>query len=68
MKSFQVIFPKFPVKQIAKRIIHMRQITRIDQQLFMSALLAKASLSLEEQTLVQEIYDGLNRGLIRVVE
>ncbi|AOY83871.1 MAG: hypothetical protein F6J90_37365 [Moorea sp. SIOASIH] len=68
MKPSQVIFPKFPVKQIAKRIIHMRQITRIDQQLFMSALLAKASLSLEEQTLVQEIYDGLNRGLIRVVE
>ena len=68
MKYSQVIFPKFPVQHIAKRIINMRQITRIDQQLFMSALLAKASLSLEEQILVQEIHDGVNRGLIRVVE
>ncbi|MEQ9551747.1 hypothetical protein [Coleofasciculus sp. G2-EDA-02] len=68
MKSAQVCFPKFPVRQIANRIIDMRQISRIDQQLFMSALLSKQSLSREEQNLVEKIYEGLNRGWIRVVE
>lgn len=68
MKSTQVCFPKFPVPQIANRIIGLRQISRIDQQLFMSALLAKRVLSSEEQNLVEQIYDGLNRGWIRVVE
>ncbi|HBB34512.1 MAG TPA: hypothetical protein DDZ80_15975 [Cyanobacteria bacterium UBA8803] len=68
MKSTQVCFPKFPVQQIANRILGLRQISRVDQQLFMSALLAKHSLSAEEQNLVEEIYQGLSRGWIRVVE
>ncbi|MEQ8462502.1 hypothetical protein [Coleofasciculus chthonoplastes] len=67
MKSAQVCFPKFPVQQIAHRIIDMRQISWIDQQLFMSALLSKQSLSMEEEHLVERIYEGLNRGWIRVV-
>jgi len=68
MKSAQVCFPKFPVQQIANRIISMRQISWIDQQLFMSALLSKQSLSREEEHLVERIHEGLSRGWIRVVE
>lgn len=68
MKSTQVCFPKFPVQQIANRILGLRQITRVDQQLFMSAVLAKKSLSKEEQNLVEQIYQGLSSGWIRVVE
>jgi hypothetical protein len=68
MKSTQVCFPKFPVQHIANRILSLRQITRVDQQLFMSAVLSKQSLSQEEQNLVEQIYQGLSTGWIRVVE
>ncbi|MCP2731055.1 hypothetical protein [Limnofasciculus baicalensis] len=68
MKSTEVCFPKFPIQQIAQRIIGMRRINRLDQHLFMSALLSKHSLSLEEQNLVEQIYQGLSLGWIRVVE
>ncbi len=68
MRSTQVCFPRFPVQQVAERIIYFRKITRIDQHLFMAAVLSKKSLSLEEQNLVEKIYQGLNRGWIRVTE
>ncbi len=68
MNYTQVCFPKFPIQQIAQRIIGMRQISRIDQRLFMSALLSKHALSLEEQNLIEQIYRGLSLGWIRVVE
>ncbi|MEO8893767.1 MAG: hypothetical protein ABI417_19950 [Coleofasciculaceae cyanobacterium] len=66
MKSTQVCFPKFPVQQVAHRIISLRKITWIDQQLFMSAALAKKTLSVEEETLVKQIYQGLHQGWIKV--
>lgn len=66
MKSTQICFPKFPVQQVAHRIISLRKITWIDQQLFMSAALAKKTLSAEEETLVKQIYQGLNQGWIKV--
>ena len=66
MMSTQVYFPKFPVQQVANRIISLRKITWIDQQLFMVAVLSKKILSPEEKNLVEEIYQGLNRGWIRV--
>lgn len=68
MRPTQVYFPRFPVTQIANRIIYLRKITRVDQQLFMSALLSKKSLSPEEENLVEQVYQGLSRGWIKVVE
>ncbi|HEY9796892.1 MAG TPA: hypothetical protein V6D30_14720 [Leptolyngbyaceae cyanobacterium] len=68
MRHAQVYFPKFPVQQVANRIINLRQITRVDQHLFMSALLSRKSLSQEEQNLVEQVYQDLNRGWIKVVE
>jgi hypothetical protein len=68
MKSTQVCFPKFPVHQVANRIIYLRKITRVDQHLFMSAVLSKKLLSSEEKNLVEQVYQGLNKGWIRVVD
>jgi hypothetical protein len=34
----------------------------------MSAVLSKKSLSPEEKNMVEEVYQGLNRGWIKVVE
>jgi hypothetical protein len=68
MKTAEICFPKFPVQHIASRIINLRKITRIDQQLFMSAVLSKKALSSEEQNLVEQVYRGLNNGWIRVVD
>ncbi len=68
MQQTQVCFPKFPVQQIANRIIYCRKISRIDQQLFMSALLSKKALSPEEKNLVERVYEGLSKGWIKVVD
>lgn len=68
MRRTQVHFPKFPVEQIANRIICLRKISRIDQHLFMSAVLSKKFLSPEEKNLVEQVYQGLNKGWIKVVE
>lgn len=67
MQSPQIDFHKLPLQQIATRIIDSRQISRADQNILMSALLSKESLSSEEQNLVQQIYKDLKIGLIRVV-
>lgn len=67
MQYSQIGFQKLPLQQIAARIIDSRQITRADQNILMSALLSKESLSPEEQNLVQQIYKDLKIGLIRVV-
>ena len=68
MRHTQVCFPKFPVQQVATRIISFRKITRLDQRLFMSALLSKKFLSPEEKNLVEQVYQGLSRGWIKVVD
>lgn len=68
MRQAQVFFPKFPIQQVANRIIYLRQITRLDQKLFMSAVLSKKFLSSEEKNLVERVYQGLNKGWIKVVE
>lgn len=67
MQYSKVDFQKIPIQQIAARIIDSRQITRADQNILMSALLSKDSLSSEEQNLVQQLYKDLKLGLIRVV-
>lgn len=68
MRQAEICFPKFPVEHLANRIMCLRKITRIDQHLFMSALLSKKALSPEEQNLVEKVYQGLNKGWIKVVD
>jgi hypothetical protein len=68
MSSAQTCRRDIAVEQVFERILTSRRISRADQQLLMSALLAKDSLDREEESLIDEIFDGLKRGLLRVVD
>jgi hypothetical protein len=52
------------LKDVADRILRSRRITRRDQRL----LLSLASLNPDEQTLLNEVFDRLRKGLLRVVD
>lgn len=56
------------IERVVDRILHDRKITRSDQQMFMSALLSKNSLSLDDQIQVNRVFDALKRGLLKVVD
>lgn len=52
------------LQDVVDRILTSRRITRVDQRL----LISLANLSREEQTLLNEVFDRLRRGLLRVVD
>ncbi|WP_422387047.1 hypothetical protein [Anabaena sphaerica] len=56
------------LEAILKRIFANRRITRQDQQIMMSNLLAKEGLSEDNIMQINQVFDGLKRGLIRVVD
>lgn len=56
------------INQIVTRIFTTHRITRADQQIFMATLLSKDSLSAEEQSQIDRVFDGLRQGLLRVVD
>ena len=56
------------INQIVARIFSTHRITRADQKIFMATLLSKDSLSSEEQTQIDRVFDALRQGLLRVVE
>lgn len=56
------------INQIVTRIFSTHRITRADQQIFMATLLSKDSLSAEEQSQIDRVFDGLRQGLLRVVD
>ncbi|MDC0832347.1 hypothetical protein CKA32_004691 [Geitlerinema sp. FC II] len=56
------------VREIADRIFESHRITRADQQVFMASLLSKSSLTLEEQNLINHVFEELKRGVLRVVD
>jgi hypothetical protein len=58
----QVLSPS--LKDIVDRILLSRRITRLDQRL----LLSLANLSRDEQALLNEVFDRLRKGLLRVVD
>lgn len=60
--------PNLSVEKILERILVLRQITRLDQQLLMSAALAKDSLSEKAQHQINLVFERLQRGLIKVVD
>ncbi len=64
----QVCLTQIPVEIIVERIFAFRQMTRLDQLLLMKSLLIKDSFNEKEQNLINEIFQGLQSGLIRVVE
>lgn len=59
---------KVSVEAIVDRIFAFRQITPIDQRLLRSALLSKQALSEKDQFQLNRVCEGLQSGLILVVE
>lgn len=57
------VFPP-SLQDVVDRILTSRRITRVDQRL----LISLANLSYEEQTLLNEVFDRLRRGMLRVVD
>jgi len=64
----QTPFSTEKVREVIKNITSRHAINRIDQKIFMSALLSKTALSVEDQKMVDQIFQGLQSGLIRVVD
>lgn len=58
----QVLPPS--LQDVVDRILTSRRITRVDQRL----LISLANLNREEQALLNEVFDRLRRGLLRVVD
>lgn len=56
--------PAFTLEQIVDRILSSRQITRNDQH----SLLALYNLTIQEQAMVNRIFDRLRMGLLKVVD
>ncbi|XGV99234.1 MAG: hypothetical protein ACAF41_09900 [Leptolyngbya sp. BL-A-14] len=52
------------LQDVVDRILTSRRITRVDQRL----LISLANLSRDEQALLNEVFDRLRRGLLRVVD
>lgn len=52
------------LQEVVDRILTSRKITRIDQRL----LLSLNSLNWEEQTLINQVFDRLRNGLLKVVD
>ncbi len=55
-----------PLQTVVESIFTSRRISRQDQEMLMSVLLAKEDLSMEERALIDEIFKGLRRGTLRV--
>jgi len=64
----QVDLPTSAVDQIVERIFASCRMTRTDQARFMSALLCKNAITDAERHLINRVFDGLRRGLIKVVD
>ncbi|XWK90662.1 MAG: hypothetical protein U7127_11610 [Phormidium sp.] len=67
MRQFETQ-PKVSVESILERIFAIRQINRKDQHTLMAALLSKDSLSEKDQRQINQVYEGIQKGLIRIVD
>lgn len=68
MMATQVYVPSTSVEQVVERMFKFRQITRIDQQLLMSALLSKEALEQSDRYLIKQVTDAIKNGMLRVVD
>ncbi len=56
------------LETLVNQIFYSRKITRSDQRVLMSLLLSKDTLTLEESSYIDEVFERLRRGLIHVVD
>lgn len=64
----QIDAQKIEVEKLIERIFKFRMITRLDQELLMSNMLAKDTLSDAEYRLVNRVFDALQQGRLNVVD
>jgi hypothetical protein len=62
MNTTQITQPS--IQQVIDRIMTTRRITRLDQHL----LLMVQQMTLEEKNLVNQVFDRLRQGLLKVVD
>jgi len=60
--------PEIPVDQLIDHILAVRRISRHEQDYVMAILLSKPQLTDKEKLQVNQIYEGLRSGRIRVVD
>lgn len=60
--------PKASVESILQRIFAIRQINRTDQHTLMAALLSKDSLSEKDQFQINQVYEAIQKGLIKIID
>lgn len=58
------VFPQSSLQEVVERILSSRCITRIDQRF----LLSIPTLNHEEETLINQVFDRLRRGLLKVID
>ena len=56
------------LEELVNRIFSSRKITRNDQRRLMNLLLSKDSLSVEEHSYIDQVFDRLRKGLIHVTD
>lgn len=64
----QVALPSANVQEIARQVFQSRKLTREHQHYFMAAAFASSGLSEAEQAVISRLFDGVQHGLIRVVD
>jgi hypothetical protein len=62
----QVGFGQVTLEQVVERICAFRQLTSLDHSLLKSALCSLSSITPEQHTLLNQVFDGLQRGWIWV--
>ncbi len=55
------------IEDIVNHVFDTRRITRLDQQHFMKAALSN-TLSSHDHALINQVFDALQRGMLRVVD
>jgi hypothetical protein len=68
MTVAQSYMPKVSIEEVVKRIFTFRQITRLDQRLLMTAFMSQGSLSENEHLQINQVFDALQKGFLRVVD
>jgi hypothetical protein len=64
----QATATQLSIEQLVDSIFACHRISRADQKRFMSAMLSKDSFSPADRRLIARVFDGLQKGLLRVVE
>ncbi len=64
----QINLTKSNIETVVERIFTTHRITRADQRIFMSALLSKDTLNESDRQQIDQVFEGLRQGLLRVID